>query len=38
MRKLIAAINITLDGLCDHTSMIADDETAGQNNFQLFFV
>jgi dihydrofolate reductase len=26
MRKLIAAINITLDGFCDHTAMIADDE------------
>lgn len=26
MRKLIAAINITLDGYCDHTAMIADDE------------
>src|SRR6516225_8882795 len=26
MRKLIAAINMTLDGICDHTVMIADDE------------
>ena len=26
MRKLIAAINITLDGFCDHTAMGADDE------------
>lgn len=26
MRKLIAAINMTLDGFCDHTSMIADEE------------
>src|SRR4030095_7826094 len=26
MRKLIAAINMTLDGFCEHTSMIADDE------------
>ena len=26
MGKLIAAINMTLDGFCDHTSMIADDE------------
>jgi dihydrofolate reductase len=26
MRKLVAAINMTLDGFCDHTSMIADDE------------
>ena len=27
MRKLIFAINITLDGCCDHTKQIADDET-----------
>jgi dihydrofolate reductase len=26
MRKLIGAINMTLDGFCDHTEMIADDE------------
>ena len=26
MRKLIAAINMTLDGFCDHTTIIADDE------------
>ena len=26
MRKLIASINITLDGFCDHTAGIADDE------------
>ena len=26
MRKIIAAINITIDGFCDHTGMIADDE------------
>jgi|SRR5579871_684283 dihydrofolate reductase len=26
MRKLIYAINITLDGCCDHTKMIADEE------------
>lgn len=26
MRKVIFAINITLDGCCDHTSTIADDE------------
>ena len=26
MRKLIAAMNMTLDGFCDHTSGIADDE------------
>jgi dihydrofolate reductase len=26
MRPLIAAINMTLDGFCDHTAMIADNE------------
>jgi dihydrofolate reductase len=26
MRKVIAAMNMTLDGFCDHTVMIADDE------------
>jgi dihydrofolate reductase len=26
MRKLVASINMTLDGFCDHTSAIADDE------------
>ncbi len=26
MRKLIAAMNMTLDCFCDHTAMIADDE------------
>lgn len=26
MRKLIAAINITLDGFCDHTASVADEE------------
>jgi dihydrofolate reductase len=26
MRKLIAAINMTLDGFCDHTAVIANDE------------
>ncbi|MEQ8811538.1 MAG: dihydrofolate reductase, partial [Imperialibacter sp.] len=26
MRKVIASINMTLDGFCDHTSAIADDE------------
>jgi dihydrofolate reductase len=25
MRKLIAAINVTLDGFCDHTAMLPDD-------------
>jgi dihydrofolate reductase len=26
MRRLIAAMNMTLDGFCDHTAMIADEE------------
>ena len=26
MRKLIAAINMTLDGICDHTAIIPDEE------------
>src|SRR6185436_19189702 len=26
MRKIIAAMNMTLDGFCDHTAMSADDE------------
>jgi dihydrofolate reductase len=26
MRKLIAAINMTLDGFCDHTAATPDDE------------
>ena len=26
MRKVIAAINITLDGVCDHTAGIPDEE------------
>jgi dihydrofolate reductase len=26
MRKVIAAINMTLDGFCDHKALIADDE------------
>ena len=26
MRKLIAAMNMTLDGFCDHTAMIGDEE------------
>ena len=26
MRNVIYAINITLDGCCDHTKTIADDE------------
>jgi dihydrofolate reductase len=26
MRKIIAAINVTLDGYCNHEAMIADDE------------
>ena len=27
MRKVIYAINVTLDGCCDHTKQVADDET-----------
>lgn len=27
MRKLIAVMNMTLDGFCDHTAMTADEET-----------
>ena len=26
MRKLIAAINMTLDGFCDHTAILPDEE------------
>ena len=26
MRKLIAAMNMTLDGFCNHEAMVADDE------------
>lgn len=26
MRKIIAAINMTLDGFCDHTTLLADEE------------
>lgn len=26
MRKLIASINMSIDGYCDHTGMVADDE------------
>lgn len=32
MRKLIAAINMTLNGFCDHTAMIADDEIHQHHN------
>jgi len=35
MRKLIAAINMTLDGFCDHTAVIADEEMH-QNANELF--
>jgi len=27
MRNLVFAINITLDGCCDHTKQLADEET-----------
>jgi len=26
MRKIVAAINMTVDGFCDHTAIIADEE------------
>jgi dihydrofolate reductase len=26
MRKIIAAINMTLDGFCDHTAILPDEE------------
>jgi dihydrofolate reductase len=26
MRKVIATMNMTLDGFCDHTAMTADEE------------
>jgi len=26
MKKLIAVMNMTLDGFCDHAAMIADEE------------
>ncbi|ESU27134.1 dihydrofolate reductase [Flavobacterium limnosediminis JC2902] len=32
MRKLIAAINMTLDGFCDHTAVIADEELHSHYN------
>src|SRR5260370_25599282 len=39
MRKLIYAINITIDGCCDHTKMVPDEEasitTRGLSDFDL---
>ena len=35
MRKVIYAINITLDGCCDHTKMIAIDETVLEHHAHL---
>jgi dihydrofolate reductase len=32
MRKIIGAINMTLDGFCDHTAVIADDEVLQHYN------
>jgi dihydrofolate reductase len=32
MRKIIASINITIDGFCNHTAVIADDELHLQAN------
>lgn len=35
MRKIIAVMNMSLDGYCDHTAMIADDETHEHYNHLL---
>lgn len=35
MRKLVAAMNMTLDGFCDHTAMITDDEVHEQHYTEL---
>jgi dihydrofolate reductase len=32
MRKLISSINVTVDGFCDHTAMIADDDLHNSAN------
>ena len=32
MRKLIASINMTFDGFCDHTAVIADEELHHNTN------
>ena len=32
MRKVISSINVTLDGFCDHTAGIADDDLHMQVN------
>ena len=29
MRKLIYTINVTIDGCCDHTKMVPDEEALG---------
>ncbi len=29
MRKLIYTINVTIDGCCDHTKMVPDEEVLG---------
>ena len=34
MRKLIAAMNITLDGFCDHDKISADHELAKGNKME----
>ena len=34
MRKLIAAMNMTLDGFCDHDKMSADDGLAKGNKME----
>jgi dihydrofolate reductase len=35
MRKLIASMNITLDGYCDHTAMVVTDELMEHYNEQM---
>lgn len=32
MRKLIASVNITPDGFCDHNAVIADEESHQNSN------
>ena len=34
MRKLVAAMNMTLDGFCDHDKMSADEETANRQKME----
>jgi dihydrofolate reductase len=32
MRKVMASINMTVEGFCEHTALIADDEIHQQYN------